>query len=130
MEHAPRQGLESGKTYPNQGLFSLPILITLERAPGPQNMAAGLLPVAQALSAGAGKGGSIQGAWQMLGMQAHSAGGKGSWDKVYQRTSLSIGTTRQMRTSGRWGEEKLQIKLGEAGQKPSCPAGSQAWERR
>lgn len=55
---------------------------------------------------------------------------KGSWDKVYQRTSLSIGATRQMHTLEQWGEKKLRIELGEAGWKPSCPAGSQSWERK
>lgn len=55
---------------------------------------------------------------------------KGPWGKGDQRTNLPVGVARQTLTLEQWGEKKLHFKLGEAGWKPSQPAGSQFWERR
>lgn len=102
-------------------VLSLSIPVTLECAPGPQEVEGRRLPVAQSVS---GKRQEMEPASKVLGrcweFRPSQPDGslwrrKGSWGKVYQRTSLLLGTAIQMHALGQ---------LGEAGWMPSHPAGS------
>lgn len=111
---------ESGKTVPTRKGPSLSIPLSLEHAQGPWNVggrAAAHCSISVWGGAGNGAQSKVLGrCWELRPSRPEGPcwRRKGSRGKVYQRTSLTLGATRQMHTSEQRGEKETAHLVGGA----------------
>lgn len=134
-KHFPPQGLKNLIRLPQtRAVPSLSILITLDGAAEPQNVGGqASVGCSTDVWGGAGNGASVQGTWEMLGIQAYPTGCPILEEERVMGQSLPEDKPpywRHKTDAYLWGEKKPHMKLGEAGWRTSRAAGSQCWERR